>query len=116
MPTVTVTFVQAIFVLATIAHMANIHQDEHSIRNMQVVSSNRAHSTHSCHFFCLSDKRCLMLIFKKELKKINLSVSFLPLKIAFFLVFENDNILSSKSPGYAKVEYLLNESLDLYEI
>ena len=28
-------------------HMANIQQDEHSIRNMQVVSSNRVHFTHS---------------------------------------------------------------------
>ena len=28
--------------------MANIHQDEHSIRNMKLVSSNRVHSTH-CH-------------------------------------------------------------------
>ena len=31
------------------------------------------------------------------LKKINLRVRFLALKIAFFGVFENDNILSSKS-------------------
>ena len=31
------------------------------------------------------------------LKKINLRVRFLPLKIAFFEGFENDNILSSKS-------------------
>ena len=38
---------------------------------------------------------CLMLIIK--LKKINLRVRFLPLKIAFFEGFENDNILSSKS-------------------
>ena len=29
-------------------HMANIHQDGHSIRNIQVVSSNRVHSTHLC--------------------------------------------------------------------
>ena len=29
-------------------HMANIGQEEPSIRNMQVVSSNRVHSTHSC--------------------------------------------------------------------
>ena len=28
--------------------MANIHQEQPSIRNMQVVSSNRFHSTHSC--------------------------------------------------------------------
>ena len=38
-----------------------------------------------------------MLIIKKMLKKINLSVRFLALKIAFFGDFENDNILSSKS-------------------
>ena len=69
--------------------MANIHQDGNSIRNIQVVSSNRVHSTHLCEankcwifkpLFCLSDKRCLMLIIKtkieedkwmpKELKKI----------------------------------------------
>ena len=29
-------------------HMANIHQDGNSIRNIQVVSSNRVHSTHLC--------------------------------------------------------------------
>ena len=29
-------------------YMANIHQEQPSIRNMQVVSSNRVHSTHSC--------------------------------------------------------------------
>ena len=32
----------------TLTHMANIHQEQLSIRNMQVVSSNRVHSTHSC--------------------------------------------------------------------
>ena len=56
-------------------HMANIHQDGHSIRNIQVVSSNRVHSNHLCEAnrcriskpcFCLSDKRCLMLIIKKN--------------------------------------------------
>ena len=31
-----------------VQHMANIHQDGHSIRNIQVVSSNRVHSTHFC--------------------------------------------------------------------
>ena len=41
---------------------------------------------------------------------------FLPLKIAFFEGFENDNILSSKSYMVTKVEYLLNQSWDLYEI
>ena len=29
-------------------HMANIHQEQPSIRNMQMVSSNRVHSTHTC--------------------------------------------------------------------
>ena len=48
-------------------------------------------------FFCLSDKRCLILIIKKILRKINVRVRFLALKIAFWGGFENDNILSSKS-------------------
>ena len=30
------------------SHMANIHQDGHSIRNIQVVSSNSLHSTRLC--------------------------------------------------------------------
>ena len=30
------------------AYMANIYQEQISIRNMQVVSSNRVHSTHPC--------------------------------------------------------------------
>ena len=30
------------------AHMANIHQDGNSFRNIQVVSSNRVHSIHLC--------------------------------------------------------------------
>ena len=55
------------------AHMANIHQEQPSIKNMQVVSSNRVHSAHSCEankcqifkpFFCLSDKRFLIIIIK----------------------------------------------------
>ena len=58
--------------------MANIHQEQLSIRNMQVVSSNRFHSTQSCEankcrifkqFFCLSDKRCLMLVIKKYVEE-----------------------------------------------
>ena len=59
------------------------------VRPINVGFSNR--------FFCLSDKRFLSIIIKKNLKKINLRVRFLPLKIAFFEGFENDNILSSKS-------------------
>ena len=46
-----------------------------------------------------------ILLSKKKLKKINLRVRFLPLKIAIFGGFENDNILSSKSytiHGYKK--------------
>ena len=83
--------------------MDNIPQDGNSIRNIQVVSSNRFHSTHSCEankcwifkpFFCLSYNRCLMLIM---LKKTNLRVRFLAIKIAFLGGFENDNVLSSKS-------------------
>ena len=31
-----------------IPHMANIHQDGNSIRNIQMVSSNHVHSTHKC--------------------------------------------------------------------
>ena len=30
------------------AHIANIHQDDNSIRNFQLVSSNRVHSTPLC--------------------------------------------------------------------
>ena len=45
-----------------------------------------------------------MLIIKKMLKKINLSVRFLTLKIAFLGVFENDNILKSKSYTVTKSE------------
>ena len=59
------------------------------VRPINVGFSNR--------FFCLSDKRFLNIIIKKKLKKINLRVRFLPLKIAFFGGFENVNILSSKS-------------------
>ena len=29
-------------------YMAKIHQEQHFIKNMQVVSLNRVHSTHSC--------------------------------------------------------------------
>ena len=56
-------------------HMANIHQDGHSIKNMQVVSSNRVDSTHSCEankcrifkpYFYLSDKMFSMLNIKKQ--------------------------------------------------
>ena len=82
--------------------MANIHQDGHSIRNVQVVSSNRVHSTLLCEA-----NKCRIFIqfffvyqingFQFFFKKINLRVRFLPLKIAFFWGFENNYILSSKS-------------------
>ena len=48
-------------------------------------------------FFVYQIKGVQCLISKKMLKKINLRVRFLALKIAFFGGFENDNILSSKS-------------------
>ena len=48
-------------------------------------------------FFVHQIKGFSSLLSKKNLKKINLRVRFLPLKIAFFEGFENDNILSSKS-------------------
>ena len=47
--------------------------------------------------FVYQIKGVLCLLSKKMLKKINLMVRFLALKIAFFRWFENDNILSSKS-------------------
>ena len=56
------------------SYIANIHQERHSIKNMQMVSSNRVHSTHSCEankcrifkpFFYLSDKMFPMLNIKK---------------------------------------------------
>ena len=48
-------------------------------------------------FFVYQIKGFSSLLSKKNLKKINLRVRFLALKIAFFGGFENDNILSSKS-------------------
>ncbi len=48
-------------------------------------------------FFVYQIKGFRVLLSKKILKKINLRVRFIPLKIAFFEGFENDNILSSKS-------------------
>ena len=48
-------------------------------------------------FFVYQIKGFRVLLSKIFLKKINLRVRFLPLKIAFFEGFENDNILSSKS-------------------
>ena len=48
-------------------------------------------------FFVHQIKGFSSLLSKKNLKKINLRVRFLPLKIAFFGGFENDNILSFKS-------------------
>ena len=51
----------------------------------------------SNNFFVYQIKGFKCLISKILFKKINLRVRFLPLKIAFFEGFENDNILSSKS-------------------
>ena len=48
-------------------------------------------------FFVSQIKGFLILLSKENLKKINLRVHFLLLKIAIFGGFENDNILSSKS-------------------
>ena len=91
-------------------HMS-IHQEKHSIRNMQVISSICAHSTH--RFFCLEDKRFPMLIIKKnEEEKFESD----RLKLRVFWGFVNDYILSSESYTATKVEYLLNKSSDLYEI
>ena len=42
------------------------------------------------------------------LKKINLRVRFLALKIAFFRGFENDNILSSKSCIFFDINHILD--------
>ena len=52
-------------------HMAYIHQELHSIRNMQVVSSNCVHSTHLCaankqFFFVYQIKGFQCLISKKN--------------------------------------------------
>ena len=60
-----------------------------SVRPIKVRFLNR--------FLRLSDKRLLTILIKKKWKRINLRVRFLLLKIVFFGVFENDNILSSRS-------------------
>ena len=75
--------------------MADIHQDGNSIRNIQVVSSNRVHSSHSCeankgfifkHFFRLSDSRCPMLIIKKIIEEDKSSADFF-YRLNFFFFF-----------------------------
>ena len=48
-------------------------------------------------FLRLKDKRLLTILIKKKIKKINLRVRYLALKIAFFGVCKNDYIPSSKS-------------------
>ena len=70
-------FPQIVFILLT------------CVRPINVRFSNR--------FFVYQIKGFSVLLSKNFLKKINLRVRFLPLKIAFFEGFENDNILSSKS-------------------
>ena len=48
--------------------MANIHQEQPSIRNMQVVSSNCVHSTQSCEAYkCRIFK--LFFLFREGFKK-----------------------------------------------
>ena len=94
--------------------MANIHQEQHSIRNMQVVSSIRVHSTHSCEanksrnskpfFACGRSRTSSRSHQKKKLKKIILKVPFLPLKIAFFWVSGNAKNFRSKSYMVTKSE------------
>ena len=59
------------------------------VRPINVGFSNR--------FFRLSDKRCLMLIIKKNVEEDKSMVRFLALKIVFFRGFENYIILSYKS-------------------
>ena len=58
-------------------------------------------------FFVYQIKGFRVLLSKNFLKKINLRVCFLPLKIAFFEGFENDNILNHTR--LQKVEYLLKK-------
>ena len=86
--------------------MANIHQDGVSIENIQLLSSNRVHSTHSCEankygifkpFFAYQIKG-VQCIISNRITSLTISrVQILPHKMPFFWVFENDNILSSKS-------------------
>ena len=84
-------------------HMVKFHEERYW---QKVMSLFRVHSTHSCEanksrnskpFFAYGRSRTFSRSHQKKLKKINLRVRFLLLKIAFFLGFENDNILSSKS-------------------
>ena len=48
-------------------------------------------------FWRVADHGLLVVLIKKKLKKINLRVRFLLLKIVYFWVFENYNILSANS-------------------
>ena len=91
--------------------MANIHQDGHSIRYMQMVSSNPVLSTHLCEA-----SKCRMAFHKKKLKKINPRVRYLALKIAFFWVLIMIKFQALNYTRLQKVKYLLNESSDLYKI
>ena len=55
-------------------------------------------------FLRVADHGLLVDIIKKKLKKINIRVRFLSLKIAFFLVFENDEHFRCKSYMVTKSE------------
>ena len=97
---------------------------------MQAVSSIRVQFTHSImvgilnHFLHVADHGLLIVLIEKKLKKINLRVSFLLLKIGFFWVFENEKnlglnssmkglILTTWVPGAdAKIPFLSKQSLD----
>ena len=93
--------------------MANIHQDKHSIRNMQVLTLLTLMIFKT--FFCLSNKDILCLFSKNKLNKINLRVRFLQLKIEFFGGFENYIVFQFLNhTRLQKVEYLLNKHLCMH--
>ena len=89
----------ALYSAQSMLHMAYIHQEQHSIRNMQVAGS----FLNSCSLYSLvwgqkkSDFQTVFCVWKitdfwsfsskEKLKKTILRVPFLPLKIAFFFVF-----------------------------
>ena len=66
-------------------YMANIHQDKHSIKNMQVVPQiaftlltlvRPINVGFSSRFFCLLDKRFLSIIIKKKFEEDNSEGAF----------------------------------------
>ena len=83
------------------------------MRKMPVVSSIHFHFTHSCEankrqnskpFFACGRSRTSNHSHRKKFKKISLRVYLLQLKIGVLWVFENSNILSSKSNTVTKSE------------